>query len=153
MGRSIVAGGDKSLLERLPAPFSLFDQDAGQFFEVQRKEGMLYQSQYAVAQDGKEVFRQTWPLAFAVGAGAGFALGTAVPGTTLSVGGSMLKSRSSLPAGQGASWYTTSPPSAAHFQTAEVAASARSAASAVNKSRVSSRTGMAALPTDRKRLT
>jgi hypothetical protein len=69
MGRSIVAGDDKSLLERLPAPFSLFDQDAGQFFEVMRKEGRLYQSQYAVGQDGKEVFRQTWPLAFAVGAG------------------------------------------------------------------------------------
>ncbi|MBZ5595729.1 MAG: cytochrome c family protein [Acidobacteriia bacterium] len=69
MGRSIVAGEDKSLLERLPAPFNLFDSDTGQFFEVFRKEGMLYQSQYAVDRDGKEVFRQTWALAFAVGAG------------------------------------------------------------------------------------
>jgi hypothetical protein len=69
MGRSLVAGGDKSLLERLPAPFSLFDSDAGQFFEVSRKEGLLYQSQYAVDRDGREVFRQTWPLAFVVGAG------------------------------------------------------------------------------------
>lgn len=69
MGRALVAGGDPSLLERLPAPFSLFDSDGGQFFEVFRKEGMLHQSQYAVDRDGKEVFRQTWPLAFVVGAG------------------------------------------------------------------------------------
>ena len=69
MGRSVVAGSEKSLLERLPASFSLFDSDAGQFFEVVRKEGTLYQSQYAVDHDGKEVFRQTWPLAYVVGAG------------------------------------------------------------------------------------
>lgn len=69
MGRSIVPGGDKSLLARLPPSFSLFDPDPGQFFEVVRKEDTLYQSQYAVDHDGKEVFRQTWALAYAVGAG------------------------------------------------------------------------------------
>jgi hypothetical protein len=44
-------------------------QKAGQFFEVSRKEGKLYQSQYAVDVDRKEVFRQTWPLAYVLGAG------------------------------------------------------------------------------------
>jgi hypothetical protein len=69
MGRSVVAGSDQALIECLPVPFSLFDSAGGQFFEVVRKDGMLYQSQYAVDRDGKEVFRQTWPLAFVVGAG------------------------------------------------------------------------------------
>lgn len=69
MGRSVAAGSDKALLARLPASFSLFDPDAGQFFEVLRKGDTLYQSQYAVDHDGKEVFRQTWPLAYAIGAG------------------------------------------------------------------------------------
>jgi len=69
MGRSVIAGSDKTLLDRLPASFSLFDPDLGQFFEVLQKEGKLYQSQYAVDHDGKEIFRQTWPLEYAIGSG------------------------------------------------------------------------------------
>jgi hypothetical protein len=69
MGRSIVRGDDPSLLDRLPVPFTVFDSDAGEYFEVLRKDGAIYQSQYAVDRDGKEIFRQTWKLSFVVGSG------------------------------------------------------------------------------------
>ncbi len=69
MGRSVVPGDNKAVLERLPAPFSVFDERTGQYFEVFRKEGRLYQSQYALVSAGKEVFRQTWPLSYVLGAG------------------------------------------------------------------------------------
>ena len=69
MGRSVVAGENKSLVERLPVPFTVFDRKTGLSFEVSRRDGTLYQSEYAVDREGKEVFRQTWPLAYALGAG------------------------------------------------------------------------------------
>jgi hypothetical protein len=69
MGRSIVRGDDPSLLDRLPVPFAVFDSNAGEYFEVSRKEGAIYQSQYAVDRDGEEIFRQTWKLPFVVGSG------------------------------------------------------------------------------------
>jgi len=69
MGRSIISGGDASLREKLPVPATVFDQDAGEYYEVFRKDGELYQSQYAIDSEGKELFRQTFPLAYAVGAG------------------------------------------------------------------------------------
>jgi hypothetical protein len=77
MGRSMLPGTDKSLRERIPAPFTIFDPDAGQYFQVFRKDEALYQTQYAVDADGRELFRQTWPLAFVVGSGEngfGFAI-------------------------------------------------------------------------------
>ena len=61
-------GGDASL-DRLPAPATLFDRDTGQYLEVFRKQGALYQTHYAVDRDGKEVFRQTFKIAFAAGTG------------------------------------------------------------------------------------
>ena len=69
MGRSIVRGDDPSLLDRLPVPFTVFDSDTGEYFEVLRKDGAIYQSQYAVDHEGKEIFRQTWKLSFVVGSG------------------------------------------------------------------------------------
>src|SRR5690242_4052681 len=47
MGRSVVPGDNKAVLERLPVPFSMLDERTQQYFEVFRKEGKLYQSQYA----------------------------------------------------------------------------------------------------------
>lgn len=69
MGRSMIAGGDTSLETRLPAPATIFDKDSGQYFEVFRKQGALYQAHYAVDRDGKEIFRQTFQMAYVVGAG------------------------------------------------------------------------------------
>ena len=69
MGRSMVPGGDASLETRLPAPATIFDKDTGQYIEVFRKQGALYQTHYAVDREGKEVFRQTFKIAYAVGTG------------------------------------------------------------------------------------
>jgi hypothetical protein len=68
MGRSMAPGNDPSLAD-LPAPATVFDRDLNQYFEVLRKDGQLYQSQYALDAAGKEVFRQTWKMEYSVGAG------------------------------------------------------------------------------------
>jgi hypothetical protein len=68
MGRSMAAGSDPSLVE-LPAPATVYDKDLGQYFQVLRQDGELYQSQYALDPGGKELFRQTWKMEYAVGAG------------------------------------------------------------------------------------
>ena len=68
MGRSMAPGHDPSLAD-LPAPATVYDKDLGQYFEVLRKDGQLYQSQYALDDAGKELFRQTWKMEYAVGAG------------------------------------------------------------------------------------
>lgn len=68
MGRSMAPGDDPSLAY-LPAPATVYDRDLGQYFEVLRKDGQLYQSQYALDNAGKEVFRQTWKMEYGVGAG------------------------------------------------------------------------------------
>jgi hypothetical protein len=69
MGRSMASGDDTAFLDRFPAPFTIFDNEAGQYFEVSRKADGLYQSQYAVDRSGKEIFRQTQRLAYVVGSG------------------------------------------------------------------------------------
>jgi hypothetical protein len=68
MGRSMAPGNDPSLAD-LPTPATVYDKDLGQYFEVQRKDGQLYQSQYALDSNGKELFRQTEKMQYAVGAG------------------------------------------------------------------------------------
>jgi hypothetical protein len=69
MGRSMRTGDDASLDERLPAPATVLDKDTGQYIEVFRKQGALYQSDYAADRDGKEIFRQTFKAAYVVGSG------------------------------------------------------------------------------------
>ncbi len=69
MGRSMAAGNDPSVPDRFPAPFTIFDNEAGQYFEVIRKPDGLYEGQYAVDPNGKEVFRQTMKLDYVVGSG------------------------------------------------------------------------------------
>ncbi len=69
MGRSMASGDDASVQDLVPAPFTLFDNEAGEYFEVARKQDGLYQSQYAVNRSGKDIFRQTRKLAYVVGAG------------------------------------------------------------------------------------
>ena len=62
------AGNDPSLAD-LPTPATVYDKDLGQYFEVLRKDGQWYQSQYALDNNGKELFRQTVKMQYAVGAG------------------------------------------------------------------------------------
>ena len=69
MGKSMVSGEEPSIAGSFPAPFTIFDKDAGEYFEVLREKDGLYQSQFAVDRSGKEIFRQTRKLAYVVGAG------------------------------------------------------------------------------------
>jgi hypothetical protein len=70
MGRSMIAGNESSFVASLPLPAKVYDKDTGQYFEVLRKDGHLYQSQYALDDDGKELSRQTWKIDYVIGAGA-----------------------------------------------------------------------------------
>ncbi len=60
---------DDPSLAGLPSPATVFDQDLGQYFEVTRKDGQWYQSQYALDSGGKEIFRQDWKMDYFIGAG------------------------------------------------------------------------------------
>ena len=74
MGRSM-ALGNSATGNALPVPFTVFDSDSGEYFEVSRKDGDYYQSVYAVDHAGKEMLRQAWKLPFVIGAGEnGFGL-------------------------------------------------------------------------------
>ena len=70
MGMSMLPGDANSLASVLPLPATVYDKDSNQYFDVMRKEGGLFQSQYALDADGKELFRQTWKVDYDIGAGA-----------------------------------------------------------------------------------
>jgi Cytochrome c554 and c-prime len=68
MGKSMVRGNDP-IVDAFPAFAQIYDRDIGQYFEVFKKDGYLYQSQYILDKDSKEQFRQAWKLDYVVGAG------------------------------------------------------------------------------------
>lgn len=70
MGMSMLPGDANSLSSVLPVPATVYDKDRNQYFGVTRRDGGLFQSQYALDADGKELFRQTWKLDYDIGAGA-----------------------------------------------------------------------------------
>ena len=70
MGMSMLPGDANSLASVLPVPATVYDKDSNQYFDVMRKDGGLFQSQYALDADGKELFRQTWKVDYDIGAGA-----------------------------------------------------------------------------------
>jgi hypothetical protein len=69
MGRSMLPGATSSLASVLPTPAQVYDKDSNQYFDVTRRDGELFQSQYSRDSDGKEVFRQDWKLDYVMGAG------------------------------------------------------------------------------------
>lgn len=58
-----------SLAPVLPTPAQVYDKDTNQYFEVTRKDGELFQSQYSRDAGGKEIFRQDKRLDYVIGAG------------------------------------------------------------------------------------
>ncbi len=68
MGRSM-APADDHAVSGLPSPVTVYDQDLGQYFEVMRKDGHWYESQYALDASGKELFRQILKMDYVIGAG------------------------------------------------------------------------------------
>jgi hypothetical protein len=68
MGRSMSAAN--SHLEKAPSPFTLVNPVLKRYFQVFREGTDLYQSEYELDADGKEVFRHTQKLVYAIGSGA-----------------------------------------------------------------------------------
>ena len=69
MGQSMLPGATSSLVSVLPTPAEVYDKDSNQYFDVTRRDGGLFQSQYSRDSDGKEIFRQDWKLDYVIGAG------------------------------------------------------------------------------------
>jgi len=69
MGRSM-SEITPALLDAIPTSASVFDPGLNRHFEVQRRDASLFQTEYAVDAQGKEIFRQTQKLEWIIGSGA-----------------------------------------------------------------------------------
>jgi tetratricopeptide (TPR) repeat protein len=69
MARSITSEAAFTLPDSAQVPFTVFDGQTGEYFQVARQDGVLCQSQYAVDRSGRESFRQTFKIAYAIGSG------------------------------------------------------------------------------------
>jgi len=69
MGRSMSAVSPK-LLDKFPNSAHVFDTKLNRHFEVFVRGGSLYQTDYEIEADGKEVFRDTQKVEWIIGAGA-----------------------------------------------------------------------------------
>ena len=69
MGRSM-AEITPSLLETIPTSAAVVDSRLHRHFDVHAEDGKLFQSEYEIDQDGKEVFRETHPVGWIIGSGA-----------------------------------------------------------------------------------
>lgn len=69
MGRSM-SRVTPALLSKLPSPASLNVEKLHQRLEVYTRDGNLYQSEYEVGADGKEVFRNSQQVEWIIGSGA-----------------------------------------------------------------------------------
>lgn len=68
MGRSMSVG-DNPALAQAAIPFTIFDSQQSEYFEISRNGDALFQSQYALDREGHERFRQTWKIAYIMGSG------------------------------------------------------------------------------------
>lgn len=67
MGQSMTLPGE---LSRLPSkPVIIHSEKLNRYFEIFRRGGSLYQSEYELAPNGSEVFDDTHPIAYVIGAG------------------------------------------------------------------------------------
>lgn len=69
MGRSLVPVTSE-LIEGLHVPGSVFVKELNQHMDVFARNGKLYQSEYQIDADGKEVFRDTHQIEWIIGSGA-----------------------------------------------------------------------------------
>lgn len=58
-----------SLALVFPTPAQVYDKDSNQYFEVTRRGGELFQSEYSRDANGKDIFRQDQKLDYVIGAG------------------------------------------------------------------------------------
>ena len=69
MGRSMALPTNSTPWNALAAPVTLHVEKFHRYYEVFRRGSDFYQSEYEIASDGSEVFRDTHPIAYAIGAG------------------------------------------------------------------------------------
>ncbi len=69
MGRSMALPSDPEQLARVPSPVTVQAKRFDTTFEILRKGSDLYQSEYQVDAQGREVFRTTQKIAYVIGAG------------------------------------------------------------------------------------
>lgn len=69
MGRSM-SEVNGALLARTPTSASVFSQSLGRHLEIHKRNGHLFQSEFELSADGKEVFRDTHRVEWIIGAGA-----------------------------------------------------------------------------------
>jgi hypothetical protein len=61
---------NSSFLSRIPTSASLFNQRLNRYFESHERDGKLYQSEFEVSADGREIFRNAQRVEWILGAGA-----------------------------------------------------------------------------------
>src|SRR5215472_7838271 len=69
MGRSM-SEANASFLARIPTSASIFNRHLNRHFDAYASNGTLYQSEYEVGADGKEIFRDTHKIEWIIGSGA-----------------------------------------------------------------------------------
>jgi hypothetical protein len=69
MGRSM-SGIAPALLEKMAEPARIFDSRLNRHFEIYARDGSLWQSEYEVGSDGKQVFRENRKVEWMIGSGA-----------------------------------------------------------------------------------
>ncbi|MGH9403734.1 MAG: hypothetical protein ACRD2P_16730 [Terriglobia bacterium] len=69
MGRSMALPDDPSELEIPAAPVTVYEGKFHRYYQIWRKGPVLLQSEYEIAPDGHDIFRDTQDIAYLVGAG------------------------------------------------------------------------------------
>lgn len=69
MGRSMVSVADFARLDNVPAAASIFNGKLNRHFEVSPRDSALYQSEYELDASGREIFRASYKLEYAIGSG------------------------------------------------------------------------------------
>lgn len=69
MGRSMVLPSDPKILAKVPHPITIHDKTFDRSYEILRKGSSLYQCEYQLDSDGKEVFRNSHKITYIIGAG------------------------------------------------------------------------------------
>jgi len=70
MGQSMSLASDAAQLSRLPTPVTIFQQNIKRHFTILRQGSDLYQSQYELDGNGKEIFHNTHKLEYVIGSGS-----------------------------------------------------------------------------------
>jgi tetratricopeptide repeat protein len=69
MGRSVTLARGPQFLKLVPQRVTLYNRKLDRYFQVFAEGKKLYQAEYQLGPEGKEIFRNTQPLAYAIGAG------------------------------------------------------------------------------------